>query len=351
MVSLKAYIDEYLHSLEGRRLSVKTIKRSRYLLNRFLKVIGNLDIREIDRRTIEKYILYLKNYTSQRKRPLSERSIILEVITLRGFFSYLFSQEVILLDPMENIPLKKQGEYGKRTIFSREDIQELLEEIPAKTPAGQRDRAFFELMYSSGLRGGELLDLKKGDLQLQERMIYIRNGKGGKSRTVPFSEVAALFLTRYLTEGREKLLKFIRGKKGREYMFLSPNGRCSHSMMRQRFVNYLELCALEEKNYTMHSIRHATATHLLEEGAGVRYVQELLGHESLATTQIYTRPSEERTKSIYRTYHPGENEYYVEVEKEYLKELQKLKKEIISGLELHLKKKGRKNLPVKKETG
>lgn len=338
MKRINFYISEYLKSLEGRRLSPETIKRSRCFLGRFYRFVGSMDIREINSRKIEDYILYLKNLISQRKTLLNRKSIDSEIVTLRDFFMFLFNQELILLNPMEDIPFLKRTKSSTKKVFTREDIQNFLDGIKPESEVEKRDRAFFELMYSSGMRVGEILDLKKEDILFDERIIFIRKGKGGKARIIPFSEVASIFLADYLKSGREKLIRLLREKKGFNYVFISESGKCSQKVMRTRFKKYLEKSVPGEKKYTMHSIRHATATHLLEEGASIRYVQELLGHESLSTTQIYTKPGEERIKSIYKTYHPAENEYYAEPDSEYLQEIEKLKNELRKQKKEYLRK-------------
>jgi integrase/recombinase XerC len=218
-----------------------------------------------------------------------------------------------------------QGERGLRKIFSEQEISRFLDIIPVTNPANQRDRALFELMYSSGLRVNEALGIEFEHLNLDERVVLIRMGKGKKDRYVPFSVEALKCLFVYLENGRKMHLQLIKRLDDKRYLFLGGRGKVGYRRMRRHFQDYLEECGFKDRGYTMHSIRHAAATHLLQHGASIRYVQELLGHEDLKTTQVHTRPQVENIKRVYRTYHPRENEYFKETDEEYLRHVYKLK--------------------------
>jgi len=142
----------------------------------------------------------------------------------------------------------------------------------------------------------------------------IRNSKFGKDRVVPITETAEKFLKRYLAGRSSKS----------EYVFLSANGRITGSTVGHRFRDLLARHNMKRKNISAHSVRHSTATHLLEHGADVRYVQELLGHESIETTVRYTHTLHESLKRVYRIFHPRENEYFKEVDAEYVKKVEEL---------------------------
>ena len=205
-----------------------------------------------------------------------------------------------------------------------------LDSVNIFNPAGQMDRNIFELMYSSGLRVSEIVNLNIGDVDLKERILAVRKGKGEKDRFVPFSEVADRFLKKYLSEARKNFLK----KLNQEYekiVFLNENGKLKTKYVRDRFNKYLEKLKMKKKGLTLHSIRHTTATHLLEAGADVRYVAELLGHEDIETTVKYTHLKIESLKRIYKSTHPRENKYYDEVDSEYLENINLLREKLIEN--------------------
>jgi len=314
---------------KGYGLTEKTTKRNEYLVRRFLAWLKQLDIREVEKRDIAEYKEYLKEMKSRfTKKTLKPGSIQLEMSTLKGFFEYLLRHEYILKNPMEGMKIKEPGAQRLRAVFTEKDMEVFLDSIEIKTPWGQRDRAMFELMYSSGLRVGDVLSLECESMNLEERILLIKEGKGKKDRYVPFSEAALRFLLKYLEDGRKKHERLIRDFEKRQFLFLGRKGHVSYEQFYKAFIKYKKECGLEKKRYTIHSIRHATGTHLLTNGASIRYVQELLGHEDLKTTQLYTRPTVENIKKVYRTYHPRENEYYDEVDEEYMNNVEKLKARI-----------------------
>lgn len=323
----KRYLDEYLKYRRGCGLSEKTVRREEYQLRRFFEWLGALDLREVSIEVIGKFCEELQSQVSQRTgKVLGEGSVKQYLSVLNGWYGYLVLEGGVLRNPLEGVKLSRRGSGVTRGIFSQAEVMELLDGIEITSEEGLRDRALFELMYASGLRVGDVLSLKVEHLNLEERILMVR-GKGGKEAYVPFSEVALKFLLLYLKHGRPVLL--MRGNE--DEVFVGRRGRLSYGYLRNRFVWYLKESRLEGKGYVMHSLRHATATHLLENGASIRYVQELLRHEDLKTTQGYTRPGEEKVKRMYRSYHPRENEYFREVDEEYLKAVMELKERLMWG--------------------
>lgn len=332
MKSHKTLVREYLLYQKGYGLAGTTRRRNRYLVGRFLRWLKGMDIRDVKKEDIAKYRTYLQAMKSRfTKKKLQPASIESEMSTIKGFFDYLTKYELILINPVEGLRFREPGVQRLRAIFSLQDIEQFLDSIETTTPWGQRDRALFELMYSSGLRVSEALKLECESVNLEERTALIKNGKGKKDRYVPFSETALFFILKYLKDGRRKQERMIRDPVKRQYMFLGQKGHVVYRSVSIMFGRYIKACGFKNKNYTIHSIRHATGTHLLANGASIRYVQELLGHEDLKTTQLYTRPSLENIKGVYRTYHPRENEHYEEVDEEYDNHVKKLKERIEWG--------------------
>lgn len=331
MEPINVLLAGFLDFQKGCGLSTITIKRSGWLLNKFFRWLKDKDIKDVTRIDISLYREHLKKTKSRlRKKPISPQSRRLEMCMLKSFFGYLVRQEKIFVNPLEGMKIKQESGNSIRKIFTEEDISIFLDSIPVNKPGTQRDRAIFELMYSSGLRVGDIRNLEVEHLNLEERILMVR-GKGGKDAYIPFSEVARKFLVTYIKYGRKIILKTMYRTKDKRYVFIAQKGKLDYSRMHSRFHSYLEACGLDKKGYTMHSIRHATATHLLAHGASIRYVQELLRHEDLKTTQLYTRPTIENIRAAYMTYHPRCNEYYKEPDKEYIYQVRELKTRLIWG--------------------
>jgi site-specific recombinase XerD len=344
MKHLKTLAAEFVLSQEGRGLAKGTLERTRSYLKRFSLWLAGRDIRDLTSVSLVDYTGFLRRLTTGRNSPLSLSSIEVELSVLKGFFEYLYKNEYLLTNPMDGVPLSLTKNKTERKIFSEEDISVFLDSIPVDSAAGQRDRAMFELMYSSGFRVGEIARLTIGCLNTEERICFIKQSKGKKDRYVPFSNAALAFIVKYLGAGRKKHEKRVRKSEMKEYVFLGKNGRMSWKTIWTRFLFYCKECGLEKEGYTPHSIRHATGTHLLAHGASIRYVQELLGHSSLKTTQIYTRPCVDNVKKMYKTYHPRENDFYVELDGEYIREVAKLKEELLQAKEFERNRRNKKTL-------
>jgi site-specific recombinase XerD len=245
--------------------------------------------------------------------------------TVLRFLRWAVARGSLSVDPTEGVKARKQVKTVTRKIPTAEEMSSILEAVETA-----RERALFELMYASGLRFFEAVGLRLADVDLDERIAFVREGKGAKDRYVPFSLVARGYLVAYITGARAASIARMT-ESSRELLFPGPCGSLSWTHVNRHWTKAVAFAGLEGKGYTLHSIRHACATHLLEGGAQVRYVQELLGHESLSTTQRYTRPTEERIKAVYRTYHPRENAHYEEVTEEYRAELEKLREKLVQN--------------------
>ena len=340
MKKVTTYIPHFLKYQEGCGLKESTRKRSKHYLKKFSRWLGEVDVRDVDSFMMLDYIEYLRSLKTNRGKYLSPSSIAVELSTHKEFYKYLYKSEYILKNPMEDIAIKQKGSQNERKIFSEKDISLFLDSIGIRMPHEQRDRALFELMYSSALRVGEIINLTIVNTNLDDRICFVKR-KGGKEGFVPFSLTALKFLKIYIAHGRKKHLRYVINPNFKNILFLHSRGKLTWKALNGRFKKYLERCGLQNKGYTHHSIRHAAATHLLSHGASIRYVQELLGHESIKTTEIYTRPSVENIKAVYRTYHPRENEYFKEIDAEYLAECEKMKKEIIRKRKEYARKKRR----------
>jgi len=247
------------------------------------------------------------------------------VRTVASLGDWMFRRGWLEVNPADGFEPPRDSRKPERAVPTAAELELLLEVV--KT---WRDRALFELMYASGLRIAEALALDVTDIKLEERMVQVRNGKGGKDRYVPFSRTAQLALIQYLSFERSR---YRANLEATGTLFLHGRGRLSYKTANQHWHESLEQAHLEDRNYTLHSLRHACATHLLVAGADIRYVQELLGHESLSTTQRYTRLTTEWLKAAYRTYHPRETDQFQEITEDYEQGLKSLKEEILLGKE------------------
>jgi integrase/recombinase XerC/integrase/recombinase XerD len=232
------------------------------------------------------------------ERQAAPSTVARKLAALRAFFRALVDAGAIEANPAELMPAPKRPQRLPKTL-KPEEVAAMLDRIPTGTPLEQRDRALFELAYASGLRAEELVNLDLDALDFDSEHIRVE-GKGGKTRVVPVGEHARNSLTRYLERARPTLA----AGPEEQALFLSKSGkRLSTSDIRRRLRVWAKLAA-SRAGVSPHWLRHSFATHLLDGGADLRAIQELLGHASLSTTQIYTRVESNRLRSTYARAHP-----------------------------------------------
>jgi integrase/recombinase XerC/integrase/recombinase XerD len=221
-----------------------------------------------------------------------------KLAAVRGLFGYLVRTEKVGANPAELVSSPKRSEKLPQ-VLTTEQMRALLERIPARTPLELRDRAMLELAYSCGLRCEEIVNLDEGSLDFETEQLRVM-GKGSKERLLPVGEPAQRALRRYLDKGRHALAV----DKREQALFLSKSGRrLSNSDITRRLGLWTREAALAA-GVSPHSLRHSFATHLLEGGADLRTIQELLGHASISTTQVYTRVDAARLRDTYAASHP-----------------------------------------------
>lgn len=232
------------------------------------------------------------------ERKLSAASVARKLAAVRAFHDALLERQEIDSSAADLISAPRRSKHLPR-VLSIEEADQLLRMIPARTSLELRDRAIFELTYACGLRAGELVDLDLCSIEFDDEQLRIE-GKGGKTRIVPVGETALLWLGRYLAEARPRLA----GPRSEPSLFLSHTGRrLSTSDVRRRLRLWIGHAGVRGA-VSPHALRHSFATHLLNGGADLRAVQELLGHNSISTTQIYTRVESVRTRRQYDRAHP-----------------------------------------------
>ena len=268
----------------------------------FLKTKGVSSLQEVDRHVLRDYLSHLM------EQGFVKASIARKLSAIRSFYRYLLREEIISTSPVADTSSPK---LDKRlpSFLTIEEVERLLEAPDLSTPQGQRDRALLELLYASGLRVSELVNLNLEQVNLDSREIRVR-GKGSKERVVLMGEPAAEALRAYLKQGRPKL--FASKIRMTNALFINRYGERLPERRVQRILEKYANIAGIDKGVHPHMLRHTFATHLLDGGADLRVVQELLGHANLSSTQIYTHVTKSQARKVYLSAHPmaqekGEN--------------------------------------------
>ncbi|MCH5461353.1 site-specific tyrosine recombinase XerD [Lactobacillus sp. LC28-10] len=289
-------IEDFLHDLRIERgLAANTISSYRLDLKEFREFLERqkiTDITKVDQLTM---LNFLKQQQTNGK---SRNSVTRMVSTLRHFFQYLVQNDQLTVDPMAEVKAPKKSRPLPQVLTVTE-VDALLAAPDTTNKYGIRDRAILEVMYATGLRVSELVHLKMGELHLEMGLIQTI-GKGNKERIIPIGDVAIDWINRYLNESRPLLLK----QRTSPYLFLNAHGSgLSRQSIWQKIQQYVSVAGIR-KHVTPHTLRHSFATHILENGADLRIVQELLGHSDISTTQIYTHISKKHLTEVYRKAHP-----------------------------------------------
>lgn len=295
MNSLNDLIDEFLrYLLIDKGYSNNTVESYKNDLDKFSKYNSNKNINNITNKNLKEYVKYLND------AGLNEKSISRNVSSLRSFYKFLVINKYVKNNPSESMYIPKIKKNLPITL-TEEEVFKLLN-IKLNDNYSYRNKAMIELMYATGLRVSELVNLKLQDVDLNQDIVRTF-GKGSKERIIPIGEYAVESLETYIYNYRGMMLK----KRPCEYLFINNHGK---KMTRQGFFKIIKKIASEngvKRNFSPHTIRHSFASHLLKYGADLRTIQELLGHSSISTTQIYTHISNEELKNDYKEFHPHGN--------------------------------------------
>lgn len=280
-------ISQYLEYLELEKgLSANTIDAYRRDLYDFVSRLSGKDIQSIGRNDINSYVRILK------ERNLAPTSIIRKVASLRGFFRWAYAMNIITKNPASTLEQPKVPQRLPKVITLKE-VEEMLH-----SGLNPLEQVMMELLYSCGLRVSELVNLKTSDIDISSK--YVRCfGKGSKERVIPMGEAAVRVLREYYPERELILKKFNLNTKK---LLINEHGRFINRQDIYTFIH--NRGKLIHKNISPHTLRHSFATHLLENGADLRVVQELLGHSDVSTTQLYTHISKKRLKEVYFSINP-----------------------------------------------
>jgi integrase/recombinase XerD len=296
--SLELYLEYLKYERNLAKNSISSYKKDLIQLNSFLKDNNVLNIGDINLVIFRKFLKSLdcKNY--------SNRTIIRKYSAFINYFRFLEENKIMKsnISKFINVPRKRIKYY---TVLSRDEMVKLFDSMKTVSSLDIRDRTILELLYSTGARVSEIENMMLGDLNLKNNEIKVI-GKGRKERIVYVNQIALYWLDRYIKDARNELsFNSKRKSYSRDgHLFLNIRGSGLTSRSIRDIVKKNVRLAGIKKNITPHSIRHSFATHLLQEGAGIREIQELLGHENISTTEIYSHMDIEKIKSDYRKFHP-----------------------------------------------
>lgn len=307
-MTLKKTVERFLRHMDTQGFSKRTVTDYRYNLRYFLDYLEkeNIDsFSSVTPDTILSYQDYIHHeYKPVRKKVLSLGYQVNLLKVLKALFHYLVRDGALLSDPTLGLKMPKLPQRLPTNVLTKREMKKLLSAPDTSTPSGMRDRTIIEILYSTGIRKGELANLKLLDIDLSSRQIAIRKGKGGKDRIVPLTKKASEAIDRYLKDYRSDLLA---GRKDPGHLILNDRGTKLGKHWATWTINrYLKKCKIKKK-VTTHTFRHTFATHLLKNKASIRVIQELLGHESLNSTQIYTKVEISDLKRVIDKKHPRED--------------------------------------------
>ncbi|MBI5403587.1 MAG: site-specific tyrosine recombinase XerD [Ignavibacteriae bacterium] len=253
---------------------------------------------EISENHLINFITHAGNMQSKREKKYSEKSIYRLISVLKSFFKYLAIEDIITDNPAENLDSPKVSR-TLPSVLTIDEVNKIFDSVNLSYKSGLRDRALLETMYASGLRVSELINLEISSIFFEEGFLRIF-GKGSKERIVPIGLTALNYLEKYFNSERN----LIKNRDSQNYVFLNFRGKRMSRMAVWNIVKKYSATAGIKKEIHPHTLRHTFATHLLEGGADIRIIQEMLGHSDISTTQIYTHIDKEYLIEIHKTFHP-----------------------------------------------
>jgi len=296
----------YLERLKVQGYAPRTVDSVEIHLRSFFEYLDKetktQDLAQLSREDLSAYQTWLCYAPSQSGEPLCVNSQQRRLWAVQGFFRFLVKEGLLIADPSAALERPKYRRPLPRGILNAKQVLALLNAPDVKTTLGLRDRAILELLYATGIRNAEALTLRLQDLSMESRQIMV-TGKGNKERAVPLGRITQTWLIEYLQLARPKLA----GKRSPDNVFLTRRGR---GFARANLCQMVRKRAQEAglpAHATPHALRHTCATHLLQAGADIRFIQELLGHASLSTTQVYTHVDISDLKKVHAAFHPREN--------------------------------------------
>ncbi|SAK88256.1 site-specific tyrosine recombinase XerD [Caballeronia calidae] len=301
--ALMIYVRLYVDWSQATGRTEATVRGRAVRLERFVQwcdVRGLNQPEEITRAVLEAYQRHLYLYRKKDGKPLSIRSQESMLAPLRGFCRWLARERYVQYNAASELVLPRAPKLLPRVVLSVTQVERLMAQPDVSELTGARDRAMLEVLYSTGMRRMELMNLTLSDIDLEGRTVMVRQGKGRRDRYIPMGERACYWVERYLDEIRSMLIV----RQEDWTLFLTDYGEPYSGNRLTDFVKrYMELAGIRDG--ACHALRHACATHMLENGADVRFIQALLGHADLSSTQIYTQVAIGKLKEIHAATHPA----------------------------------------------
>lgn len=300
---LTAYMQAHFEWMGVTGYAEDTVRGRRIAIRRFIawaQERGLDDPREITKPILERYQKHLFYYRKADGRALTLGTQHGCLAPLKTFFKWLARENHILYNPASELELPRQPKRLPRVLLSVQEVEAIINEADPATAPGLRDRAMLETLYSTGLRRMELPHLALYDVDVNRRLVFVREGKGRKDRVIPIGERACAWVEKYVTEARPQLLT-----GASEQLFVTDYGEpASPEYLAAKVKRYMAFAGIDKPGAT-HLLRHACATHMLDNGADIRFIQAILGHSDLSTTQVYTHVSIEKLKEIHAATHPA----------------------------------------------
>ena len=296
--------DSYLEALQVQNYSERTIENRLSYLNAFVIWCEDRELKrpeEITKPILERYQKHLLHTKKRDGKPLSFRAQHARLVPIRAFFKWLCRQNILLSNPAADLILPRLEKRLPKHVLSMKEVETILNVPDVTTAQGVRDRAILEVLYSTGIRRSELASLQLYDLDTERGTLMVRLGKGKKDRMVPIGERAIAWVERYCEDVRPLLV----GLFDDNTLFLTHLGEAFTPNRLTQLVRETIQKADIGKSGSCHLFRHACATLMLENGADVRFIQAMLGHAKLETTEIYTHVSIRKLKAVHEMTHPA----------------------------------------------
>lgn len=303
-MNMEMLSEQFYEYLKVKAFTDSTRKSYRIYLIKFLRYLHEERVESLEEITpniIYNYQTYLYYAQAKSGKPLSVLTQHNALVVVKTFFSFLLETDKIAMDPSSGVHLPRKPKTLPDTMTIQE-MDRLLEQPDCRTALGFRNRAIMEILYATGMRNSELCRLDVYDAHLDNEEIHIRHGKGGKERIVPLGETACAYVREYLQVMRPQIVK----DNQVQSLFVSKSGKRIDPTDLLLMIKVYAKKANLEKRITPHTFRHTCATHMLQGGADIRYIQMMLGHESITSTQIYTHVEITDLKAVHRKYHPRE---------------------------------------------
>jgi integrase/recombinase XerD len=302
---LAAVMEKHLDALRVQNYSEYTVKNRRVHIGFFVDWCHERGLNEpldVTRPVLERYQRHLFHYRKKNGQPLSFRSQHSRLVPLRVWFRWMARQRLILHNPASELELPRLGHRLPKHVLNTSEAEKVIAQPDVNDPLGLRDRALLETLYSTGMRRLELATLKLYDLDTERGTLTIRQGKGKKDRVIPIGDRAAAWIDKYVSDARPSLVN----EPDDNTVFLSNAGEpMSLDYLTQLVATHVDAADIGKRG-ACHLFRHTMATLMLENGADIRYIQAMLGHADLKTTQIYTQVSIRHLKQIHTATHPAQ---------------------------------------------